>query len=277
MAVHRLKHCHFSIVYNEIQTLRVKLPFLYEHFSQIIFYDLNVLTSPFKGSDDGSREFIQDFPDPEKKIVLITETNLNGIPPIGRGSIQKRQMFWLGSRFVAPIMDVFWCTDADEFFNESLIEKSENVLIENPEVNSIDLLHYVFWRSAKYILCNEKTDRFPFFPRIARHKSGQIYGHCDIETQYPKTYHMEDENMYHFSWIGDKKVREKITFYTQHCSASQKERLTNHYAKYLRDVWPMEIDDEKAKTIFNYPNMHPSPDKKNGIKIFQKDLPRWIK
>ena len=53
-----MKHCHFTILYNEIDFLRLKMPFLYEHFDQLIFYDLLVFGNERKFSDDGSHEFI---------------------------------------------------------------------------------------------------------------------------------------------------------------------------------------------------------------------------
>ena len=60
-----MKHCHFSILCDELPFLKQKLPFLYEYFDQLIFYDLNVRTLDF--STDGSHEFIKAFPDPQKK------------------------------------------------------------------------------------------------------------------------------------------------------------------------------------------------------------------
>ena len=58
-----MKHCHFSILYNELPFLKQKLPFLYDNFDQVIFYDLNVCTHQPHFSTDGCHEFIKDFPD----------------------------------------------------------------------------------------------------------------------------------------------------------------------------------------------------------------------
>ena len=71
-----VKHCHFSILYNELPFLKQKLPFLYKHFGQLIFFDLNVGTENPHFSLDGSHEFIRDYPDPDKKITLINKKDI---------------------------------------------------------------------------------------------------------------------------------------------------------------------------------------------------------
>ena len=60
-----MKHCHFAILYNELPFLKQKLPFLYEHFSQLIFYDLSAFDNKFQFSQDGSHQYIKNYPDPE--------------------------------------------------------------------------------------------------------------------------------------------------------------------------------------------------------------------
>jgi len=77
-----MRHCHFSILFNELPYLKQKLPFLYQFFDQIIFYDLNIVTKKF--SDDGSHEFIKNYPDPENKITLIEDITIT--PQIINGS-----------------------------------------------------------------------------------------------------------------------------------------------------------------------------------------------
>ena len=39
-----MKHCHISILCNELPFLKEKLPYLYEHFEQLIFVDYNIIT-----------------------------------------------------------------------------------------------------------------------------------------------------------------------------------------------------------------------------------------
>jgi len=144
-----MKHCHFSILWNEIAFLKQKLPFLYKHFDQLIFYDLNIRSSTF--SNDGGHEYIKNFPDPEKKITLIEKTNLKDVNRYhGSGCIEKQQMFAVGSQYVKSDMDVFWCTDMDEFFKKSLIAKVENLF---NTTGYIDILvpQLIFFKNENYV------------------------------------------------------------------------------------------------------------------------------
>lgn len=171
-----MKHCHFSILYNEYEFLTQKLPFLYDNFDQIIFYDLNVVNFPYKFSDDGSHEYIKDYPDPENKIILIEKTDLTDIKNYhGASLIGKRKMFAVGSKYINDDIDVYWCTDMDEFFNKSLIEKVEKI-ISTTEYQVIFAPHVIFWKNSNFIFTKKNNDyKIPFFPRIARHKKKYTY------------------------------------------------------------------------------------------------------
>ena len=106
----KFKHCHFAILYNELPFLKQKLPFLYTHFDQLIFFDLNVGVFNPHFSTDGSHEFIRDYPDPQKKITLIEKTDLSDVARFcGAGSVEKQKMFAVGSSYVQDDVDVFWC------------------------------------------------------------------------------------------------------------------------------------------------------------------------
>jgi len=209
-----MKHCHFTILYNEIDFLRLKMPFLYEHFDQLIFYDLLVFGNERKFSNDGSHEFIKNYPDPENKITLIEETDLSGITPLGAGNEIKCKMFSYGSKFVRDDMDVFWCTDMDEFFKEELISEVESVFKRS--VNSIGTKFYNFYKTTEFLLTNNKELCVNPTPnssvRIIRHQKGNKYGHCDGAKYRPINLTTKNA-LYHLSWIGEKRVREKFSYY----------------------------------------------------------------
>jgi hypothetical protein len=197
-----MRHCHFSILWNEMAFLKQKLPFLYRHFDQLIFFDLNITT--FKFSDDGGHEFIKNYPDPEKKIILIEKTDLSDVMVFtGRSSIEKQKMFAAGSKYVKDNIDVFWCTDLDEFFCESLIKKVEAQILQN--ARSILLPHLVFIKNEEWVV-DERV--FPW-PRIAVHKKGNLYGHCNLLERFPPAEEIKDEVIFHFGWVGDERVRFK--------------------------------------------------------------------
>ena len=61
-----MKHCHLSIMCNELIFLKQKLNFLYENFDQIIFVDYDILNK--QNSTDGSIEYLENFDDPENKL-----------------------------------------------------------------------------------------------------------------------------------------------------------------------------------------------------------------
>lgn len=210
-----MKHCHFTILYNEIDFLRLKMPFLYEHFDQLIFYDLLVFGNERKFSNDGSHEFIKNYPDPENKITLIEETNLDNVEPLGESNVIKQKMFSYGSTFVDDDVDVFWCTDIDEFFKEELIAEVESIFKRS--VNSIGTKFYNFYKTPEFLLTYNKelyiSPGEHYSVRIVRHKPGNKYGHCDIGKNY-KPINLTTKNaLYHLSWVGEKRVREKFSYY----------------------------------------------------------------
>ena len=272
-----MKHCHFSILYNELPFLKQKLPFLYEYFDQIIFYDLNVACEKPHFSTDGSHEYILDYPDPQNKINIVEETDLSQVTKYYGGSgIAKRKMFTLASQYVRDEMDIFWCTDMDEFFYPSLIKEVESTLCHHPEVNSIDLDHYYFWKDFDLILCDPTSDFMRIAPRIARHKQGNIYGHCSLHEQYPETKTLDDHKLYHFAWLGEERCMYKIDYW---CSSSAGDpHLASAYHKYVAEIW--NTFDKKhvnpPDKMWGYPNMHPNPIIKKGVKFFQGTLPTYV-
>jgi hypothetical protein len=266
------------ILSNEMAFLKQKMPFLYENYSQLIFYDLDVNTS--QHSTDGSWEYINDYPDPEKKIVAIDKLNpLQDVkvPQESKGVPAKQGMFAHGSTLVRDDIDVFWCNDADEFCNKSLITKVENLLETSPDVHSIAIDHYTFWKDPRFIFCTPEKSTMPYFPRICRHLRGRSYGHCSLLEQFPTLGKIPSEKFYHFSYTGRERMIQKLNFYIKHASPAQKQRLETHYYKYIEKVYdafnPSNVDD---KYIYGYPNMHPNPDLEYGIMKFTKEFPDYI-
>jgi len=206
-----MQHCHFSILYNEIAFLKQKLPFLYQHFDQLIFFDLNITTNEF--STDGSHEFIKEFPDPEKKITLIEIQDLSDITEFSGYSFgAKRQMFAVGSEYVMDDIDFFWCTDMDEFFNASLIKAVEENVGDG---YALLVPHIVFWKNEKWIGAKDNNTLIPIpWPRIAKHVPGHIYGHCNLQEQFNvKT--INTEFIYHFAFVGNGRMKMKQNLYNR--------------------------------------------------------------
>ena len=275
-----MKHCHFSILYNELPFLKQKMSFLYENFDQLIFYDLNV-TDPvgeYTFSTDGTHEFIRDYPDPENKITLIETKNLDhvsieGMP--GHGSHGKRKMFIEGSKYIKDDIDVYWCTDMDEFFTKGLISKVENIF-SSTDYDHVDLYHLLYYKDLDHILADPDNALFDLaLPRIARHAPGNIYGHCSLKDQYRKLckIHPQEELYYHFAWVGEKRVKFKFDFYVSNGASAE------NYKNYSENIWdnfnPSQIKTETGK-LYGYPQMHPNPAIKKGVLKCEIELPSYI-
>lgn len=202
-----MKHCHISIMCNELTFLKRKLPFLYKHFSQIIFVDYNIKSK--SNSTDGSIEFIENFDDPDKKIHLVKNFNPDEIKVFkGESFIEKRKMFSKASTLVENDIDIVWATDLDEFFEEELISKVEEKYKEDNTLQSINLPHHIF----VYNQYNYFEYEFYIVPRITKHKPGFIYGHCDFQ-KYGKTIKLNEFYLYHFAFVGLSRCQFKFNIY----------------------------------------------------------------
>lgn len=192
-----MKHCHISILCNELPFLKEKLPFLYKNFTQLIFVDYDIINK--RNSIDGSTEFIKSYPDPENKIILIDEFDPSKINNYhGESFIEKQKMFAAASKYVKDDIDVVWATDLDEFFKTNLIKEVEELYNKDPSLVSIDLPHRIFvYNQYNYY---NKSD-FYIAPRITRHKKNFIYGHCDFQS-YGKTIKYTAHVLYHFAFVG---------------------------------------------------------------------------
>ena len=225
-----MKHCHFSILYNELPFLKVKLPFLYENFDQLIFFDLNIMDDSI--SNDGSHEFIQNYPDPKNKIILIKNVNFENIKKYcGESFVKKRKMFAVGSQYVKDDIDVFWCTDMDEFFDSKMIKDVENALCDE-EIQSVNIDHMIFIKDLNHYFTENKKKNIPFFCRVARHKKGNLYGHCSLNNQFKPSAYIENNYIYHYGYVGNSRVLHKLFLYSQ-----TKPSVRKHYIDYINNVW----------------------------------------
>lgn len=203
-----MKHCHISLLCNELAFLKRKLPFLYKHFDQIIFVDYDIIEE--KNSTDGSIEYIENFEDPENKITLLKFSKHTEIKTFrGVSYEEKRKMFAYASKFVKDDNNIVWATDMDEFFNETLISVVESLYNNDDKLQSIDLPHKVFiYNEHNYF----PVDDFYIVPRITKHKPKFLYGHCDFD-KYGKTIKYTEDFLYHYAFVGYKRTLHKQKLY----------------------------------------------------------------
>lgn len=258
-----MKHCHFSILYNEYPFLVQKLPFLYKNFSQIIFYDLGIKQTPYCFSNDGSHEFIKNYPDPENKITLIEKKDLSDVTKYEGGSFKaKRKMFAVGSSYVKDDMDTFWCTDMDEFFTEDSIRKVEKIF-GSTDYETIDFRHLVFFFDDTLIYTEPNGGQtFSLFARIARHKPGRLYGHCSLQKQFRPTHNIQDEFYYHFAYVGRSRVGLKCNLYK--------------YPGYMEKIYSSFKPENVTKDCWGYPHMHPNKEVPRGVSKFRGVFPEYL-
>jgi len=224
-----MKHCHLSLCFNELPFLKQKLPFLYDNFDQIIFIDYNILKKC--NSDDGSVEYIENFNDCKKKITLLKNFNPDEINDYnGVSIVEKRKMFAYGSKYIRDDIDILWATDLDEFFNIELIKDVENLYSYDNELVSIDIPHIPFVYNQFNIFSVDTL--FYIKPRITKHIKNKIYGHCNFET-YGKTIKISHEYLYHFSYVGINRCKDKLLLYSLHYKDRQK--WIDKYLSFLKN------------------------------------------
>lgn len=223
-----MKHCHISIMCNELPFLKHKLKYLYKYFSQIIFVDYNLVEK--SNSTDGSIEYIENFPDPEKKIILIKDFDPNKILFYhGESFIEKQKMFAKASEFINKNTDIIWATDLDEFFDTELINEVEQMYDSDKDLISIDLPHKIFvYNQYNYF---DKSD-FYICPRITKYKENFIYGHCDFD-KYGKTIKYTNRFLYHYAFVGLNRCYFKFNIYTN--PRFNHIQWLNKYVKHLRE------------------------------------------
>lgn len=252
--------CHLNLCCNELPFLKEKLPFLYSHFQQIIIIDYDILNKC--NSNDGSIEYVENFSDPEKKIILLKDFNPDKIMEYnGVSIIEKQKMFSYGSQFIKDNIDIVYATDLDEFFDEKLINNVNKLYNSDPLLISIDIPHIVFVYN-QYNIFNYGSNLY-IKPRITKHKKGKIYGHCNFET-YGKTNKLTNDFLYHFAYVGYNRCFHKLTLYNKIGSIHPN---TNKFLNYYKNSL---LKDEKYINI-----LHPNGCDINSIK-YEKDYPKYI-
>jgi hypothetical protein len=254
-----MKFCHLNLCCNELPFLKEKIPFLYNHFQQIIIIDYDILNKC--NSTDGTTEFLENFPDPDKKITLLKNFNPDEITDYnGVSIIEKRKMFSYGSQFIKDDIDAVWATDLDEFFDEKLIKYVKKLYSEDHDLISIDIPHIVFAYNQFNIF---DYNKLYIKPRITKHKIGKIYGHCNFET-YGKTIKLTNNFLYHFAYVGYNRCFHKLALYNKKGTIHPN---TNNYLKCYKNSL---LKKEKYINI-----SHPNGTKFKTIK-YDKDYPNYI-
>jgi hypothetical protein len=277
-----MKHTIINLIYNEKIFIKYKLPFYYRYFSQIIFVDYDILSG--KVSDDGTLEFIKQFPDPDNKILLLTDFNkIKDTIPYNKneilGILEEDLMMKYAIKFVNTFTDVLWTIDLDEFFNPVLFDKVEEEFKNDENLFAIDL----YWKTFiynQYNILDEPGRTKGFYPvRIKKYDKNITEKHStkyDLFTKNIGKTKLLDEYLYHFSYIGHKRCYNKLNMYNR-CSTSKhmQSDWLNQYLNHLlrKNKYVNLIHPGSRKILIKYDGPFPEGvDINNMITELNKDI-----
>lgn len=253
-----MRHCHMSIMCNELEFIEHKLPFLYKYFDQIIFVDYDLVNK--RNSTDGTIEYIEKFDDKYNKIKLIKDFDPNKITDYnGASFIEKQKMFAEASKYVNDDIDLIWATDLDEFFDVELIENVENLYNNDNELITVNLPHKIFiYNQYNYL----NKDDFYIAARITKHVKNKIYGHCNFDS-YGKTIKYNKFYLYHFAYIGLRRSSFKLL----KCYKSNIEFITKWIDNYKNSL----LENKKYIKI-----SHPNPALQLYTENYNGNFPSYL-
>ena len=81
-------------------------------------------------------------------------------------------------------------------------------------------------------------------------KKGNIYGHCSLQDQFPPTVFLNDEKYYHFSWVGDSRVLNKLNHYSEPPTGNPANK--EPYRIYWENIWQKFNPDDALIDTKNF-------------------------
>jgi len=266
-----MRHCHFSILCNELPLLKQKMGFLYRNFHQLIFYDLCIHADPAQHSYDGSFEFLNSYPDPENKITIIDRISLVDVEANnGESLVGKQKMFRIGSSYVDDSIDVFWCSDMDEFCDEAFIDDVEHILATESNTMGVDMRHLVFWRNKNLVfgISGQPKTGMAFPARVVRHIPGTVYPHCALnELGHIHVLNPSYRKWFHFAWVGAARVSAK----RYHQGACDEQ-----FNAWYKDIWgSFDVRKANLDELIGVSKVHPGIPSL-GLLKYAGDFPAYI-
>jgi glycosyltransferase involved in cell wall biosynthesis/ADP-heptose:LPS heptosyltransferase len=226
--VQKLKKRHrFSfimIVLNGIPFIEYSLKSIYDFAHEIIIIEGAVEDCKFAvntdgSSTDGTVEFIKSFPDPARKIRF-----LQGKWP------EKCEMQNEALKHVTG--DYVWLIDSDEVYKKEDLEKIENIIKNDCSITQVNFLLYNFWKGLDYIFTSQKFDEpRNHCRRLFKYTPGAVFTtHRPPTMVWPGSDQTTEQmklldgvttsgmgiRIYHYSYILDKQVKQKIELYRRY-------------------------------------------------------------
>ena len=237
------------IVCNGMPWLPLQLKHIYPLYDEIIivegadqWYSVQIQST---NSTDGTLEYIRNFPDPDKKITLITKP----------GWETKDCMSMAYSKIITG--DIVFHIDADEFMSEDVVRKCTEIFKREPNTY-ISVPQYIIYKTGYAII--RTAEEGPFWntpPRVLARSEKYLIGHipiCYVDPENPrkkywaKQFRLSQvrlgEKIYeygiysvHYSWATWQQMKEKILY---HCSREKRPEIEIAYKlKTAKKFWDM--------------------------------------
>lgn len=225
-----------SIVFNAEFVLESLIESIYPYAHKIIFVDGVVeywQKQGYTGSTDRTCEIIENFPDPENKIILHKQQQAK----------EKTELCRIFMKDVPEDTHYVWGIDGDEIFKAQDIERTIDILkVRKPD--SLCFKSLTFFGGFDHVLTGFEAEHN--FKRVLRYEKG-----CEYVQHRPPTLSCETKpplnsnvQMYHYSYVSPHAVFQKLRYYKDEISKQ------NCIDNYFEKVWlPWVLYPERRTAI----------------------------
>ena len=237
-----MKIAFCCIVFNGDFVLKQLLESIYPYANQIIIVDGVVdywAKLGFTGSVDETISIIENFPNPDGKIVLLKN----------QVAKEKTELCRKFMPFIAEDTDYIWCIDSDEIFKGVDIEKVIELLKEiNP--TSVSFQSNTFFGGFDHIMGGFERDHN--FKRILKYEKGCTYvDHRPPTLSVPndrpfsgkQLFERTGVEMYHYSYVSPYQVYDKMQYYKAAVS------MHNCIPDYFEQIWLRRVEKPQDRKL----------------------------
>lgn len=245
------------LLYNDCRWIAPQLYNIYDHVDEIIIVDGADHTS-YKingsiASNDGSLDYIECYPDPDKKIKVHNPET----------TVSKNEKVKIANQMTDPRSTKIYSVDLDEFFHAETIEQNFDLLDEHQNVETGQLW---FYKWPDMILAtpeqnnrNIKLSPVRFFQNLWHTKRLMIShipqrGYVSEQFGYIQVNaHVNNEKLvYHYLALHKDQLQKKMIYYANRgdCSMAIAERRINEFDKIKR----FDHVDSYQSDLIEYPD-----------------------
>lgn len=224
------------IVFNGDFVLKECLESIYPYATQILISEGPVRywqDKGFKTSSDKTNQILREFPDPEKKIIIV------------HGQFEEKDDECRAyMQHIRDDIDYIWNLDSDEIYKPEDVEKIIQILKEE-NYTSVGVRSCSFYGGFDYYIGGFELKRdnflriFKYYPNstwkthrpptlLVPHNVKQLpQKHLDSDSLWEK-YKVQ---MYHYSYVFPRQVKEKIAYYKEKVSKQ------NCHPNYYQEIY----------------------------------------